>query len=510
MEGCFNFLRRNARPKEKRKATRSTVPVMSTSEDHDVEKGPCPMEGRDESPQHSKRDTLDTFAPCRKQKEKLVMMPYFGNFAGQWLTFDLKRSDSLTSVRVKVEGSEQSLTTLYHRDARPSRTRNEHAKVACSLRDRCLKYAHEAGQNFHRRSPSSLTFLCEQTVLLHLDELPVSQLPTHRYEGLFQARTQEVTIRVWPRRFCDSLRMRVKPNMSVMELKWMLCLRLSLPNPTCLNMYQKDSLENLPPNSPLQPHHLELECVISHKVLQKGVRWEEGRKSLPVTVSVIGQGIGDVKVHPNMTLREFEQAIKKTFGLGNTSFLYMPQVFQSRKSSQCGLTMATVLDDTTASLITTDHRNFPIVIGMPSLKIEDSYKQLPLYQMTISELDLLKASPLIAFEVSGPTIPLAFKTIRAQGFTEDLSYFNPRDSVFALVSVKPHVVSVNPDWTLATLLKFIECISGFPCEFVKIGKRLLENSDTVAAQLVKRWLSSRHGHLEVRDDIPIPEVVATL
>ncbi len=34
-----------------------------------------------------------------------------------------------------------------------------------------------------------------------------------------------------------------------------------------------------------------------------------------------------------------------------------------------------------------------IVVGMPSLKIEDSYKQLPLYQMAISELDLLKASP---------------------------------------------------------------------------------------------------------------------
>ncbi len=529
--GCFSFLptRRLSGRKKKPTAPRPApvVPVpaevvvhgTSTSE----EEGSSSGSGACESPKRSGLQTLDTFAYCRAERrqsrerttpgaaacrvEKLVIVPYFGTFAGHRLTFrfDRKKSDSQVNVRVKVDGSDQVLTTLRE----PKRSES-----ARTLRDRCLNFAHDiraTSPKHFRTGPPSLAFLCEQTVLLHSSDLPVSQLPAHRFDFLFQARTQDVRVRVWPKGFVDSFHLKVKPNLSVAEFQWMLCKRLSLPNPTCFSVYEKDSLESFSHTHlhSLQPHQLELECILSPRKLQRslGQTLEVG-KSLQVTVSVIGQGIDDVKVHPSMTLCEFEQAIKRTFSLGERSFLYMPQVFRSRKSSQCGLTMTTLLDDSTACLITPDYRNFPMVVGIPSLKIEDSYKQLPLYQTAISELDLLKATPVIVFEVSGPTVPLAFKTIRAQGYTEDLSCFNPRDSVFALVSVRPHVVSVNPDWTMETLLKFIESISGFPCENVKIGRRTLDSSDTVSTHFVKQWLSvTTNGRVHV--DVEIPEV-ATL
>lgn len=518
--GCFSFLPRRMSSRKKKKPVPFAQPRARPSGELEPEREESSTDGSGtderggdaavcESPRRAtglRGGALDTFAWCRvdrkQSRERLVMMPYFGRFAGQWLTFDLRRSDSQVSIRVKVDGRDQTLATLYHRKTR----QNE----CCTLRDRCLNFAHDTkNRQTFRRSPPSLAFLCEKTVLLHSNELPVSQLPAHRFDSLFRGRgrAQDIRVRVWPKGVCEAFHVRIKPRMSVMELQWMLCEKLSLPSPTCLNVYHKDLLENLSHNpQPLQPHLSELECIISTNSLSKEVN--EG-KSLPVTVSVIGQGIEDVRVHPSMTLCEFEQAVKKTFGLGERSFLYMPQVFKSCKSSLCGITMASLLDGSTAGLIT-NHRNFPIVVGMPSLKIEDSYKQLPLYQTAISELNLLKASPVIVFEVSGPTIPLAFKTIQAQGYTEDLSYFNPRDSVFALVSVKPHVVSVNPNWTMGTLLKFIESISGFPCEHMKIGERVLAESDTVSSHFVRRWLTvSNSSRAQIRDSIPIPEV-ATL
>ena len=71
----------------------------------------------------------------------------------------------------------------------------------------------------------------------------------------------------------------------------MLCLRLGLPSPVCLEIYQADSLENLLPTDPCDQN--ELECVLLPSVFQKEV---------PVVVSVIGQGINHLRVSPTMPL----------------------------------------------------------------------------------------------------------------------------------------------------------------------------------------------------------------
>ena len=503
--GCFKFWPFKRRSRSKTKHT------WSWSYDRDEEEtASVSLDDR-----NSDGGTMNTFAPCRVERkqghsrarpsERIVVRPYFGQFAGSWLTFDLRRSESLVSIKVKVEGCDQPLTTLYQRNT-PSRPRRNECES--SLRDRCLKFVHDVkfSSETIRPSPPKLSFLCEQTVLLHLNELPVSQLPAH-YESVFGGQVQDLRIRVWPKSYCPVIRMRVKQHISVRELQWMLCQKLSLRSPLCMNLYQLNSLESLPPNSALQTHHSDLECVLLPGMLH-GQKEDETRKSIQIPVSVIGSGIEEVKVHPSMTLCEFEKAVLKQFGLEQTSFLYIPQVFKSRKSSQCGLKMTALLDDSTIALINPTSRTFPVVDGMPSLKVRDSYKHLPLYQTALSELDLLKSCPIIAFEVRGPTIPAAFRTIQTQGNSDDLSASNPRDSVFALVSVRPHAISINPEWTMETMLKYVECISGFPCEHVRVGKTILDRKSTVSEHLLKTWVVvTRSGRLGVCDDIP---EVATL
>lgn len=436
--------------------------------------------------------SIDTFAPWHiVRNSRLVLTPYFGKFAGQRMTFRVRRSESLVNIKVKVEGCDQTLTTLYYRKL------HKRSEGSCSIRDRCVRYAHEvkANDDAVMRNPPKLSFLCKQTILVHLNDLPVSQLPP-KYAQQFQfgGKARTVTVRVWPRNVCPTpLRMKVKMHISIGELQWMLCQRLSIADPTALQIYQANSLENLLPHNPIGCDQKELECVLLPSVFQN---------EIPVVVSVIGHGINHLRVSPTLTLCDFEQAVRQRFGMTRDNFLYFPQVFKSRKSNHCGLRMTAPLNDTTISLIDSMNRTLPIVDGMPSLQMGLNYKKLPLYKMTISDLGLLKSSPVIVFEVTGPTIPVAFKTIQGD-WSNALAQ---QDSNFVLISysMRPHALCVNPSWTIDTLLKYIECVSGLPCAHIHIGKVVLEPNDTVESHLTSRsWLRrTKHDKLALPNDIP--------
>ena len=490
--GCFGFWRLN-------KSRKKTHPATATCSRH-TETASATAAANDRSDVDSLVDrdlnsgALDTFALCQMEKKsdcrtRVVMRPYFGKFAGQWLTFDLRRNESMDSIKVKVE--EHPITTLYQR--------NSSRVVDCtrSIRDRCLLFAHDVRNSREteelellKREPLSLSFLCERTILLHVGDLPISQLPP-KYNCLFSASgSQDLKVRVWPKQVsvgATTIRMLLKPRISVRELQWMLCKRLSVPNPLSIALYVLDSLESLPVNASIERGLSQVECIVQPSLPRRR------DESLLLAVSVIGIGVKDVEVHPSMTLCEFEGAVREQFSMKCDSFLYMPQIYKSRKSTQWGLKMTALIDDATVSLIDPKNRSFPVVDGIPSLQIRKKYQQLPVYQTSIDDLQLLKSSPVIAFEVAGPTIPIAFKTMNVSS----------HNSVFAVVLVKPHVVSVNQHWTIATLLKYIESISGFPCEQICIGDTVLEPTSFVAERLVQCWLlKTKSGRIGLPNEIP--------
>lgn len=490
--GCFGFWRHKSRKKTQSASATCTVESdLVVDMDGDLCSG-----------------ALDTFASCQMEKKseyrtRMVMRPYFGRFAGQWLTFDLRRSESMVSIKVKVEGSDRPITTLYQRSS--SRV----VDCTSSVRDRCLLFAHDVPKSSSakpkepeefellRREPLSLSFLCERTILLHLGDLPVSQLPP-KYSSVFSASgSQELKVRVWPKQVSSGVTMLLKPRISVRELQWMLCKRLSTISPSSISLYVPDSLECLPVNASIECGLSQVECVVQPST--------SPLQCLPVTVSVIGNGVQEVPINPTMTLFEFEEAVRKQFSLKQDSFLYMPQVYKNRKSSQWGLKMTALIDETTVSLIDPINRNFPVVDGIPSLQIRKKYEQLPVYQTSIYDLHFLKSSPVIVFEVAGPTIPVAFKTMQAPSSSAiDAS---PHNSVFALVLVKPHAISVSCHWTVATLLKYIESISGFPCEHIRIGSVVLEPTSFVASHLMRCWfLKTKSGKIALPNSRDIPFV----
>lgn len=431
---------------------------------------------------NSNRERSERATTCLRAT-KLVMEPYFGPFAGQRVVFDLRKTESGV-VSLKVKTGDEVLSTLSHRPGRKD-----------TVKDQCLKFAHEMTSKTSTAQPSSLVFLCEQALLLHQNELPVHLLPQRYTESLLNSCTQKVSIRLWPCSVHHNqlVTLKLKPRISVLELQWMLCKRVGLTNPSALSLYLRDAIVPLSSTSPLPEDCSELECIVS-------TSQQQSEKT--ICVSIIGRGMKEVSVTSLMTLYQFEQAVKNTFNLHPDSFLYLPQVDSNSRTS---LKMHAVLDDDNSSiyLLDEDRRNFPTLYGFVSVCEPQTLQSLLLYQTTICELDLFKSGLVIGFEVTGPTVPISFKTMQTHRSTEDVSNQDTRNSIFSVIAIKPHAVSVNPDWSVSVLLKYITCISGFPCKSMHLGQKCLDEA-LVSDIFCRTWFSvdSKKNTLSLATEIP--------
>lgn len=502
-EGRFDFMTKRRHPTRKVPTTSSRLSWPSVSE---VREGPAKKN------QAVARSTLQTSAFFQSERkrsaadyDKFRMMPYFGRFAGQCLVFELKRSSStLICVRVKVESADvhRQLTTLYHTvNNRYISCEEQKASIITGVKDRCIRFAHETVYPPEveselieiARRPPPLTFLCERKILLHMGEMNSSNLP-YKYSHLnpWMVEYQDVFIHVWSCQLhqdCFMLRMKVKPKILTQELQWMVCNRVPLvSNPVCIELYQADSLGNLSPHNTLPPNQSVLHCIV--KPSPTSTHEDNiGDKNFPLVVSVIGHGINQVNVYSAMTLHQFQNEVRSKFSLQPHSFIYFPAIslsLQGRLMSKSAVRMSAIIDGSTLALVDSKKAKLPIINGVPSALV--NYEQVPLYQMSILDVGLLNSAPVLAFEVTGPTIPLVFKTIQDQSHKD-----------FVMVSEHPHAISVNPHWTVTTLLKYVECVSGFPCKHLCLRENTFPPDSTLKFHLTcKNWVM----HAELVKDLP--------
>ena len=438
--------------------------------------------------------------------EKIWTSPYFGRFAGQCILFEVKRSsNTLVSVKVKLESATDSrnrivhrpLTTLYHTVS------SRHGQVCCQghimscsgVREKCVRFINE---DIHtpvvdsldvEMRPPALTFLCEKKLIVHMGEVDCSKLPyIYSYLNPKVVKFVDIFIQVWSceyRQDCSMLRLKIKPRILIQELKWIVCSRLPLAsNPASIEFYKADSLENISPHCKLQSNQNTLHCI-----MKKSLVISSECTSFPLVVSIIGQGINQVMVNRAMTLCQFQKEIRSKFSLRPDSFVYFPALTHSLRGtlrSTNAVRMSAIIDASTILLIDSKKAKLPIINGVPSTLVD--YEQVPLYQTSIADLGMIDSAPVMAFEVTGPTIPLVFKTTRDQSNKD-----------FAVVSEHSHAVSVSPHWTVATLLKYIECVSGFPCKHLCLRGNVFPLDSTLKLHLTCRtWVV----HAQLVRDIP--------
>lgn len=429
-----------------------------------------------------------------KECPQLVIAPYFGNFAGHRMTFNVKRNSHNISVR--IEGTNEK-AHFYH----------QHNTKLNGVRDQCLKFVHDfnASSNSEpipgfKRKPLSLAFLCEQTALVHLDKIDMTKMPT-KYQELFKGTAQQdVVINIWPRSLYKTpIILRVKTNIALGEFEWMLCHRLSLPNPSHITLYHSDFIRPLRATKDdeqiLLPEHKELHCILSPSIYHD-LRSNTNERVL--VVSVMEHGITDIKVHSSMQLLHFERIIREQFKLDSDSFLYIPEVI----STQPSIKMSVLLNDENLDLLSTSTRNLPRIREYGSLAVKRMYKNLPLYTKTLEELKLFDNSMITVFEVTGPTVPIEFRRFGdvTSGTSTPVGSRSSGEN-FVFITEKASAVSINPDWSVETLLHYVDCMTAFPYIDIRLGNKVLTGKIGKHFQKVT-WTKKERGQLCLKAKLP--------
>ena len=452
-----------------------------------------------------------TFARCSEEKissrrsaqkkgnvptcwRRLQIKPYFGHFSGMWVTFDA-RTNSCTSsgssrVRVKVEGCSTS-SYLHLRYDRHSLAASL-STMQAALRDMCLKYVHSLEQpiSIINRSPSSLAFLCEKKILLHLNELNTMVLPSALFSHLKPSLqfTEDVYVKVWTGlSSCPTtmLRIKIKKNMLVAELQWMIWCKLEILSkfdPSSLELYEFSSAEKLSEIEYLKPNQVAFHCIVASFIDRDSI-----------VVSLVGQGIEQIKVKPSLTLAKFQDEVRKTFKLNGSSYLYFPSICKNKLiASTNSIAMSIPLETKTASSIDTRQMHLPLINNLSWNVLKSD--ELDMYKLTVSDLNLLSSNLIHVYDITGPTIPISFRAATNVGKGE-----------FVLISEQVHAVSINLQWTVLTLLKYLEDVSHFPCVNISYQGSVLPHSD-----ILELYFHMKNWHLKNKDleSTDIPKVIA--
>ncbi len=460
------------------------------------------------------KGVVSTFAGCctgsKPYPQRMTMRPFFGLYAGSLLTFDIKRSSSpdmrMLTIRVSIQedGSDtkKALTRVFvSRNKRSGQ--DDSSQNSVSLKDRCIAFANAVDTDSKTvdianacKQPSSLFFLCQKHILLHLGEINPNALPkTETFKGLKLESTRNIFIRVYQAEDL-MLRMRVKTSMSINELKWMICGRLPVSiHPSCLSLYESGCIDVLPSDSVLQPSQSLLHCTIDQQFPVLSPRCERPhlvtRQPCRYMISLIGKEANSIIADPSTTLYKFQELVKSKFDLKPCSYIYFTNIGRTQ-SEDCGIKMSTIIDKSTVCLIDSIRRNLPIIDGVPLAL--SKYEKLSVYSRSISSLGIIPSTPVIAFEVTGPTIPISYRAAVHQA----RGNFN-----YSVVSNRVHAVSVNPNWTICTLLKYVECISKIPCIGISLQSQALPIECNVSTHLTRRcWLVRKSGKIELAQDLP--------
>lgn len=413
----------------------------------------------------------------RSSRQVIQTMPYFGPFAGRNVTFVV--DDSKTSVRVdKVKIS----------------TRLDMTHGSGSVKDRCINFLHSTGRqethfeyNVPPPQPHRLKFLCMRHILLS-GVLPPGT-PMAEAAKIDSTPKQTVFVNVWPSSVAvrqgsggvtEPLKIRVPARITFGELMYFVREKLSLSSSYAVHFREPEGIYELSPPHPLKFQHNELECFVKVPPV-----CPTSPRPSPLPVMMIGHGIGEVEVTPSTTVLELESAIAEHFGLRANSFVFLPALFSPQIPDSCGLRMYVSGNRQSAmAFIDRQSRRFPIVLDDdPSLEVD--HRRLPLYSRTLSEVGLLyNELPLLCFNITGPTVPLSF---RAANVTSSGSGSRTGEN-FMGFTIETRIISINPNWTASTLLKYIDCISRLPNKKLIHGDSVIPHDQVIGKLFAREWI----------------------
>lgn len=432
---------------------------------------------------------------------RIKVCPYFGPLAGREILFCINQSrNGADRTLVYVDGTRISTRLDLSRSSpNPSRGRG-------SVRDTCIHFVHDARRyedHIPLPQPKSLLFLC--TKHIHLRGVLPPGMPLREAKKFNSTVKQSVIVRVWPSRYLpagegctaarNAVKLRIPVHISFAELGWYLREKLGLPASSSLRFRELDSLDDQQHIQPVTLRHTALECFVKSASQPRPRAFTASPRPLPLPVMLVGRGIVEVVVSPTTTVVEFEDAVIQEFGLSEDCFLYIPALFSHQVSYTTGLKMYATANRRSVSLLDRHSRRFPIVSEVdPNLFVE--YRELPLYNRTVRDAGLLHEErvPLVCFDVPvlGPTVPLLFKAITTTSILSTNSGSSSSSgehcSNFVNLTIEPRIISINPHWTTATLLKYVDCVSRFACRKLLMNGTVVEKDTGIGKLFDREWM----------------------
>ncbi|KAI6652774.1 hypothetical protein LOD99_4160 [Oopsacas minuta] len=372
----------------------------------------------------------------------VIVIPYFGNLAGREVYFYVFKNNTI-EIHLGRDNKLQLFDPLL---------------CTKDFKLRCLEFTYDSrlqsvhthdGEKIVQRDPCRLSFLCERTILLNLETIPIMNLPYNLSYSLTSSGYLDLTIYTWPNYEEKNkiISLRVKRNILVKELEWMICHKLPHMSPQLIKLYH--NCRHLTSEKTVDIDTLKIDCVI--KLSQEVACTVHTSPVVALVIMFAGRGSYQINMHLSSQLQELDKKIRELCDIPNKSFLYIPSVMPSSDLKLClNLNVQGSLN-----LLDPESRAFPLVGHKYNFSADELYSKLPVYKWPIEELGIIEQLGITVFEITGPTIPIIFRqcyTLCDATTIENVN--NERKSATA--------VSVNYQWSLDTLFLYINMISGFP------------------------------------------------
>ena len=335
-----------------------------------------------------------------------------------------------------------------------------------------------------------------KAAIANLDTLSVSSIPAklrHIFFGIHDPVT--ITITLWPNG--NTIVMKVKSGILFGELVFLIKERLNSTPAHLLKLYH----DHMPVTmSDIIPNNLmHLECLI---IDGGGTNITNGLCLSPdgvstssntgvgaeiLVVSFLGKNIQSIEANSDMPMKEFDALVRKKFKATDDNFLiilaeddFAPQ-YTADDNWKCTHTFSIPGDSFTTGLrrsfrrlstrgqgtgerthtpsestvtsnmvevielLSSDKRQFPRCGSHFGLSIDELYKSMPMYSMSIEQCGIHPYSMIQVFE---PSIPV---TVRV------LSDYSQRAKQAPYTRLA-NILDINPEWTINTFFRYIDAV----------------------------------------------------
>lgn len=107
-------------------------------------------------------------------------------------------------------------------------------------------------------------------------------------------------------------------------------------------------------------------------------------------------------------------------------------------------------------LLSSNERRFPRNDGRCGLSIEELYKSMPMYTMSIEQCGIHPYSVIQVFEVTGPSIPITVRVV--SDYCTDDTAPQRGTSGLQLRTRLANIMDINPNWSISTFLQYIDAV----------------------------------------------------